>query len=232
MKRMARYVLPRLALCAISTKRENKMSDAITKEMVEQLIQAEEKGDIQQINAILKKDTCPQISHPLGENMKTVQHPLVRTCGSVPNKIIGKNMLSENALLLDKLLVHLHTEIREGRGDDKLADDIRDNMDKPWHSLNSEELKIHNEASGDLYQIGKDEILKSLEEGETIESNTLNVMSNFLDKNWKATLEALRKPSNLDRLQILKMRATCYYELGYKATAYAFDSAFRAEETI
>jgi hypothetical protein len=143
-----------------------------------------------------------------------------------------KKMLSEHAKVLDKLLVELHTEIREGRGDDKRADDIRDDMDKPWYNLRGEELEIHNKASGDLYQIGKDEILIPLEEGETLESNTVEVLSNFLEKKWVKTLESLRKHSNLTRLQILKMRASCYYELGYKEISHAFDSAFRAEEQV
>ena len=141
-------------------------------------------------------------------------------------------MLSDNMAILDKLLVELHTEIREGRGDDKRADDIRDDMDKPWYNLTSDERKLHSDASGDLYQIGKDEKLNSLSEGETVESNTLQIMSNFLSKNWRDSLEGLRKPSSLSRLQILKMRAECYHELGLIVTSRAFDSAFRSEEQI
>lgn len=215
------------------------MSTPVTRQMIEEYIeQAEKLGDLDRV-AKLKtslenfKETPPMIHEQMEGNRITVSFG-----GPPPSNVEFKRELKKvkegnsSLELLDRLLVDLHTEIREGRGDGEKADNIRDEMDKPWYQLTYDERVLHNLASADLYQIGREEIQVPLEETDTRDENTTKIMLFFVEKRWIETLRALQRPSTLSRLQILKMRASCYSELGLLYTSHAFDSAFRAEESI
>lgn len=51
-----------------------------------------------------------------------------------------------------ELLRKLHIEMKEGRGEDKVADDLRDEMDQPWYDMTKEEIAECNQLSEDLYK--------------------------------------------------------------------------------
>lgn len=138
-------------------------------------------------------------------------------------------VLSEAAKKMESFLVLLHTEIREGRGDENRADEIRDEMDHPWRELTTEERALHNHMSGDLYFIGKDEIPYQLEEGMTPEENRNYIFSELTHKRWITALEGLRRPSIISRCENLFLRYLCYKGLGYLVAAKAFNDAFEKE---
>src|SRR5689334_12454549 len=54
------------------------------------------------------------------------------------------------------LLLKLHELIREGHGDDAVADEVRDQMDGPWEAMPKAEIDLTDALSGDLYSIGED----------------------------------------------------------------------------
>ena len=50
------------------------------------------------------------------------------------------------------LLRKLHIEMKEGRGDDQVADDLRDQMDEPWYDMTEEQREECNLLSEELYK--------------------------------------------------------------------------------
>lgn len=50
-----------------------------------------------------------------------------------------------------RLMIHLHKEIDQGRGDEAVADDIRDQLDLPCRSLAPWQTALINDLSAALY---------------------------------------------------------------------------------
>lgn len=59
-------------------------------------------------------------------------------------------MSKEHLKEVERLTKQLREECNAGRGDDKLADDIRDNLDDAYRKLSPLELKLANGYSGAL----------------------------------------------------------------------------------
>lgn len=62
-------------------------------------------------------------------------------------------MTSKNLLEYNNLLFLLHEEMAFGRGEEEYADELRDQMDDPWHLLTKEEREKVNKFSEELYVI-------------------------------------------------------------------------------
>lgn len=50
-----------------------------------------------------------------------------------------------------RLLFDLHVEVEAGRGDDEKADNIRYDMETPWHKMSNRERELTNAVSAALY---------------------------------------------------------------------------------
>lgn len=64
-------------------------------------------------------------------------------------------MKSDNFIKYVSLLKCLHRLIREDKSDTQEADDLRDEMERPWYSLTKEEQAEVRELSEMMYEDGK-----------------------------------------------------------------------------
>lgn len=123
---------------------------------------------------------------------------------------------------LENLLILLHKEILEGRGDGEIADTYRDAMDGDWYLLDSTDRSLINHLSGDLYMISDREIKRPISIGEDTEELEKQYRLAFSDGRWIDTLHILRKIHISPPHELSFIRACCWGKLGFQYAAVCF----------
>ena len=132
------------------------------------------------------------------------------------------------------LLIQLHQEMKEGRGDDEVADNIRNEMEEPWYKLTEEEGPFFNDLSGDLYIIEEKHTPIPMEESETQESVQADLVKALVHRQHKEALVFLRKLEKLDLVHLYIM-GDCWEALGFPRGAncfhyYVYERMFKTGE--
>lgn len=134
-------------------------------------------------------------------------------------------MFADNAHFRDyeRMIVELHKMMADGQSSSPAANDLRERMEIPEAHVSSEELRVLNNLSGDLYMI---------EGREVADTSAVNCPLDELPRelsNAQASGDLLRilailrtMPDFLDASQIASMRAIVYARLGLLRAALAF----------
>jgi hypothetical protein len=120
------------------------------------------------------------------------------------------------------LLKRLHRLIAEGQGDTDAADDLRDAMDGPWHSMSAEEIARVRALAADLYTL-EDEVGEPQPNGQEAEHLRAGLKRAWQERDWQTALELLRShPCSLPPGETAFLRGLCWDELGDPDTAALF----------
>lgn len=121
------------------------------------------------------------------------------------------------------LLHELHARISSGKSDDADADEIRDQMDRPWYGLSRVEIDRVRGLSADLYslEIKQDRAPAALtDEGRALCDEFQDALQ---AKQWDRALGVLRNASRFMKLSDVSFaRGRIWRELGDYETAILF----------
>jgi hypothetical protein len=129
-------------------------------------------------------------------------------------------MTKEAEAISEDLIVRLHIEMSEGRGDGEIAEGIREESEDPWYALSDENRDLLDNLSGDLYNLDKSELRYIVDE-YTEESSREGLKTALENSQW---VEALRFSRRLRKLQLEDIRnmGRCYEGLGFLKAAAEF----------
>ena len=127
------------------------------------------------------------------------------------------------AAAYETLLVHLHREMRAGRGDGERAEALRNEMDHLWYTLDDEEHALFDELSEDLYVIENKRNILRLAEGETVELVDQQMRLAYDASEDRQALSLIRKLPAIDAA-IAHTRGRCWERLGFVKASVCFDA--------
>ena len=132
-------------------------------------------------------------------------------------------MLSNAFKVFAQLLYKLHALIAAGEGDRPLADDIRDQMDRPWHALPSHEQSIARVLSADLYDL-RTEPAEAQKPSSEEDRQLLSALSEAAQRqDWQYVLENIRGVREFMRPSFAAyIRGRAWADLGDADTAWLF----------
>lgn len=128
---------------------------------------------------------------------------------------------NENALSdYVQLLLQLHQLIAAGKSESEEAEEIRDQMDRPWQSLSPAEVALAEGLSEDLYSLAVDRLpVEEALDPYGIEEFRAAVESN----DWAKALNVLRENKNsFDAAVLSYMRGACWAHLWQPHVAIVF----------
>lgn len=122
----------------------------------------------------------------------------------------------------EELLIDLHRLFQEGKEDSPEADALREQMDVDGSWLSPEEADRVGGLSGDLYQVGNQEIYSVLSEAGL--QTWMDLLATELQAGkWDAVLDRLRiRPASIPGSFVARTRAVAYHQLGHAEAALEF----------
>jgi hypothetical protein len=121
----------------------------------------------------------------------------------------------------ETLLVQLHREMKEGRGNGDRADAIGDEMNELWAALDDVERELFDELSEDLYLIEGKRRVVPLDEGETVAS-VRKQMATALDEHRDRETLALARKLRDAGPELTYVIGRCWARLGFPLGATCF----------
>jgi hypothetical protein len=121
----------------------------------------------------------------------------------------------------EALLVELHREMKEGRGEGDRANEIGDEMNGLWEKLDDEERDLFDELSENLYLIAGERRVVPLDEGETIPSARRQMEIALEEGRDRDALALTRKLAELGP-RLVDVIGGCWERLGFPLGAKCF----------
>jgi hypothetical protein len=129
--------------------------------------------------------------------------------------------MSTARLRHEALLVELHREMKEGRGDGDRANEIGDEMNLLWEKLDDDERDLFDALSEDLYLIEGKRRVVALDEGETIPSVRTQMEIALEERRDRDALALARKLPELGP-RLVDVIGGCWERLGFDLGAKCF----------
>jgi hypothetical protein len=129
--------------------------------------------------------------------------------------------MSTERLRHETLLVELHREMKEGRGDGDRANEVGDEMNVLWERLDDEERDLFDELSEDLYLIEGKRRVVPLDEGETAMSVRQQMTLALQERRHREALALARKLDDRGP-RLPEILAACWEGLGFFLGATCF----------
>lgn len=121
----------------------------------------------------------------------------------------------------EDLLIKLHLEMKEGRGQGERANKIGDEMNALWAELDDDDRDLFDELSEDLYLIEGKRLVAPMAEGETLDSVRKRTAIAFKERRDRDVLTLVRKLSEVDA-QLAYVIGRCWERLGFLLGAVCF----------
>jgi hypothetical protein len=119
-----------------------------------------------------------------------------------------------------QLLLQLHNEMSTGDPDGERADEIRDEMDRPWSEMTEAEHGLVNGLSADLYTIGTNRPKPERQPPQDVLERFKEAIEAL---NWPVVLELTREhEQGFDAAQVAEMRGVAWMHLGVPQVALQF----------
>ncbi len=127
--------------------------------------------------------------------------------------------ITDNFSRYVRLFCQLYSQIQSASGDDDKADAIRDEMDRPWRQLTSDEFSFANELAIDLSHLTEER-----DPPTELRRDVLHQFRNVKDsQDWRALLAFLRAHEDkLPLADVSALRGICWMELGQPFPAVLF----------
>jgi tetratricopeptide (TPR) repeat protein len=117
------------------------------------------------------------------------------------------------------LLLQLHKLIARGQGDDRPADDIRDEMDFTWRGLSADDRNVVEGLSADLYTL-TDPPITAIPLDTTVAQP---IQSAIQEENWPKALDLIRtNEKRIPTFAAAYWRGLCWGESGHFSVAAEF----------